>query len=82
MIPLSLLKTALHGLLRQIAKRSLSRWDTVGQEGYEEARRVCYPDTDILLVTFCLVEPDSFSNVVVFWAQEANLDVLKNVPVS
>ena len=50
--------------------------------GYEEARRVCYPDTDILLVTFSLVEPDSFSNVVDFWAQEANLDVLKNVPVS
>ena len=59
-----------------------SRWDTAGQEGYEDARRVCYAGTDVLLISFSLVEPDSLHNVIYLWAKEANLGGLKNVPVS
>ena len=53
-----------------------------GQEEYEEARRVGYSGTDVLLISFSLVEPHSLDNVINLWAKEANLDVLKNVPVS
>ena len=58
------------------------RWDTAWQDAYEEARRVVYHGTSILLISFSLVDPDSFANVMDFWVKEANLDELKNVPVS
>ena len=58
------------------------RWDTPGREEFEEARRVGHSGTDVLLISFSLVEPDSLDNVINYWAKEANLDVLKNVPVS
>ena len=64
--------------LQSLAPR---RWDTAGQEAYEEARRVCYSDTHVLLIGFSLVEPDSLDNVETLWAKEANLEALKNAPV-
>lgn len=57
------------------------RWDTAGQEAYEEARRVCYDGTHVLLIGFSVVEPDSLANVENLWAKEAKLDALKNAPV-
>merc|ERR1711971_1472058 len=61
-------------------------WDTAGQEAYEEARRVCYSGTDVLLIAFSIVEPDSLANVenlgnnATSWAKEANLPALKDAP--
>ena len=57
------------------------RWDTAGQEQYEEARRVCYNDTNVLLIGFSVVEPDSLANVEALWAKEAKLEALRNAPV-
>ena len=59
----------------------MSRWDTAGQEAYEEARRVCYSGTDVLLIGFSIVEPDSLANVENLWAKEANLETLRDAPV-
>ena len=58
------------------------RWDTPWQEEYEEARRASYGGTDVLLISFSLVEPHSLNNVINLWAKETNLYVPKNVPVS
>ena len=53
-----------------------------GQKEYEEARRAGYGGTDVLLISFSLVEPHSLNNVINLWAKETNLYVPKNVPVS
>ena len=50
---------------------------------YEEARRSCYDDTDVLLICFSIANPDSIANLVHGdWLKEINSKVLKNVPVS
>ena len=57
------------------------RWDIAGQEAYEEARRVCYDGTHVLLIGFSVVEPDSLANVENLWAKEAKLEALRDAPV-
>lgn len=42
---------------------SLGLWDTAGQEDYDRLRPLSYPQTDIFLITFSLVNPASFQNV-------------------
>ena len=37
--------------------------DTAGQEDYDKLRALSYESTDVFLVCFSIVEPDSFSNV-------------------
>merc|ERR1712233_102649 len=63
------------------AELNFQLWDTAGQEDYEEARRVCYSDTHVLLIGFNVVEPDSLANVENLWAKEATLDGLKKAPI-
>jgi hypothetical protein len=36
--------------------------DTAGQEDYSRLRPIAYPNTDIFLIAFSVVEPDSFKN--------------------
>ena len=60
---------------------NLFRWDTAGQEAFEEARKTCYPGTEILLIGFSHGEPDSLQNVEAVWQKESKLDGLKNAPV-
>ena len=57
------------------------RWDTAGQEDFGEARKTCYPGTEILLIGFSHGEPDSLENVETVWQKESKLDGLKNAPV-
>jgi len=58
---------------------NLNLWDTAGQEGilmdnncvplifflkeYDKLRHLSYPETDIFVVCFSVVDPDSYSNV-------------------
>ena len=60
---------------------NLFRWDTAGQEAFEEARKTCYPGTEILLIGFSHGEPDSLQNVEAVWQKETKLDDLKTAPV-
>ena len=46
-----------------------------------EARKTCYPGTEILLIGFSHGEPDSLENVETVWQKESKLDGLKNAPV-
>ena len=41
--------------------------DTAGQEGYENLRQVAYPGTDVFILCFSCVRPQSFDNVVSVW---------------
>lgn len=39
-------------------------WDTCGQEDYARLRPLCYPQTDVFLVCFSVVHPDSLKNAI------------------
>ncbi|XP_053330491.1 rho-related GTP-binding protein RhoV [Spea bombifrons] len=44
--------------------------DTAGQEDFDHLRSLCYPDTDVFLVCFSVVNPSSFQNVTEKWIPE------------
>ncbi|GAU87572.1 hypothetical protein RvY_00400 [Ramazzottius varieornatus] len=47
-----------------------SPFDTTGQEDYDRMRPLSYPQTDVFLVCFSVVEPSSFENVPGKWFPE------------
>merc|ERR1711892_352427 len=49
---------------------SLGLWDTAGQAEYDRLRPLSYPQTDVFLICFSLVHPDSFENVRLKWGPE------------
>jgi len=49
---------------------SLGLWDTAGQEDYDRLRPLSYPQTDVFLICFSIINPTSFANVKVKWVPE------------
>jgi len=49
---------------------NLGLWDTIGQEDYDRVRHLWYPQTDVFLICFSLVNPASFENVRAKWYPE------------
>ena len=41
----------------------LELWDTSGQEPYDRLRPMSYPQTDVFVLCFSLVNPDSFESI-------------------
>lgn len=49
---------------------NLQLWDTAGQEDYARLRPLTYPQTDVFLICFDLVNPVSLENVRSMWVPE------------
>ncbi len=49
---------------------TLGLFDTAGQEDFDNMRHLCYPNTDVFLVCYSVVNPASYENVKQKWAPE------------
>eukprot|EP01097_Dermamoeba_algensis_P006248 TRINITY_DN3911_c0_g1_i1.p1 TRINITY_DN3911_c0_g1~~TRINITY_DN3911_c0_g1_i1.p1 ORF type:complete len:198 (+),score=26.37 TRINITY_DN3911_c0_g1_i1:134-727(+) len=49
---------------------SIGLWDTAGQEDYDRLRPLSYPQTDVFLICFSVVNPTSYLNVRSKWYPE------------
>jgi GTPase SAR1 family protein len=41
---------------------NLGLWDTAGQEEYNRLRPLAYPNSDVFLIIFSVVDPASWTN--------------------
>eukprot|EP00079_Xenopus_tropicalis_P017376 XP_004917264.1 PREDICTED: rho-related GTP-binding protein RhoJ isoform X2 [Xenopus tropicalis] len=48
----------------------LGLYDTAGQEDYDQLRPLSYPNTDVFLICFSVVNPASYHNVHEEWVSE------------
>lgn len=62
-------------------KVTINLWDTAGQEEYDRLRPLSYPQTDIFLICFSVVEPSSFQNVKNKWMPEIRHHTPKDTKV-
>ena len=57
-------------------------WDTAGQEEFEEARKVCYRGSNVVIVAFDIAVPHSLtSDIEAVWLKELQTMDLKGTPV-
>ncbi|CAF1533670.1 unnamed protein product [Adineta ricciae] len=49
---------------------NLGLWDTAGQEDYDRLRPLSYPQTDVFVICYSVVNPVSFENVRAKWSPE------------
>ena len=79
-IPTTLHDNYSGNLLIEGAPVGFSIWDTGGQEEYDRLRPLSYIDTQIFMICFSIVNPDSYSNVLTKWKPEVT-QYCKNVPI-
>jgi small GTP-binding protein len=45
-------------------------WDTAGQDEYKRLRALSFPNTDVFLICFSLIDPKSFNHALNKWLPE------------
>lgn len=50
----------------------LNLFDSAGQEEYDQLRIMAYPNTNVFILCFSVVDPDSYSNILSKWIPELN----------
>eukprot|EP01124_Arcella_intermedia_P030384 TRINITY_DN6647_c0_g1_i4.p1 TRINITY_DN6647_c0_g1~~TRINITY_DN6647_c0_g1_i4.p1 ORF type:complete len:191 (-),score=36.22 TRINITY_DN6647_c0_g1_i4:33-605(-) len=58
----------------------LGLWDTAGYDGYDRLRVLSYPQTDVVLIVFSVVNPASFENTRAKWYPEVSHHI-STVPI-
>ncbi|CAF0744096.1 unnamed protein product [Adineta steineri] len=53
-------------------KYILNLFDSAGQEEYDQLRIMAYPNTNVFILCFSVVDPDSYSNILSKWIPELN----------
>lgn len=48
----------------------LSLWNVAGQEEYDRLRPLSYPSTDVFILTYSVMDPESFNEIETKWAPE------------
>eukprot|EP00455_Lapot_gusevi_P005751 TRINITY_DN1245_c0_g2_i3.p1 TRINITY_DN1245_c0_g2~~TRINITY_DN1245_c0_g2_i3.p1 ORF type:complete len:194 (+),score=68.06 TRINITY_DN1245_c0_g2_i3:140-721(+) len=48
----------------------LGLWDTAGQEDYDRLRPLSYPQTDVFMLCYSIINPNSYDNVKARWYPE------------
>ena len=51
---------------------NLGLWDTAGSDEYNTLRPLSYPGTDVFIICFSLVSPETYENVKKKWAPEVS----------
>jgi len=59
---------------------NLNLWDTAGQDEYDRLRPMSYLDTDVFLICFSIVQPETLRNVGLKWHPEIKHNS-PNVPI-
>ncbi|EGR33393.1 Ras-related c3 botulinum toxin substrate 1 precursor, putative [Ichthyophthirius multifiliis] len=59
----------------------LGLWDTAGQEEYSRLRPLCYPQSDVFIIVFSVVEPASFDNALKKWYPELQENVKNAIKI-
>jgi small GTP-binding protein len=59
---------------------TINLWDTAGQEDYDRLRPLSYPQTDVFLMFYSVISPDSYENIKQKWFPEIQ-HYCKEVPV-
>lgn len=60
---------------------SMGLWDTAGQEDYDRIRPLTYPDTDVFLVCYSVLNRKSLANALGKWASEVRRATRASVPL-
>jgi len=55
-------------------------FDTAGQEDYDRLRPLCYPQTDVVVISFAITSPSSLYSVQRKWHPEVN-HFVSDVPI-
>ena len=59
---------------------TIDLWDTGGADDCDGVRELSYPQTDVVIINFSLVDPNSFNRIKTKWYPEINQH-LKDVPI-
>ena len=55
------------------SQADLNLWDTQGQQGYERLRPLSYPNTDVFLLCFSLIDKSTLDDVLTTYVPELGL---------